>query len=87
MFIPMGFLLPIVFHNLKNSIIKTILWGMTLSIIIEISQFIFPMNRIADIDDVILNIIGIIFGFCISRFLARINKLYSKKENQVNDCK
>lgn len=60
LFIPYGIFLSTLFKraNLKNIII----YGFIASFIIEISQFLLKRG-ILDIDDMILNILGVIIGY------------------------
>lgn len=59
----MGFLLPSVFRGLKK-IGKSVLVIAGATIMIEVSQYIAGVGT-ADIDDVLLNLIGGIVGFSI----------------------
>lgn len=66
LFIPFGFLFPLVIQRIKKSkratsFFLTIFLAMLLSIFIEVSQFLFTY-RVANIDDVILNTSGGILG-------------------------
>lgn len=70
MFMPIGFFIPLLFNI---SYKKTILIGSLSSIFIEISQLF--LIRGTDIDDVILNTIGVILGVLILKLL---NKKYNK---------
>ena len=72
LFIPLGFLIPIINPNL-NKIVKIILIGFCLSLSIEIIQ-IFTMGNVCDIDDVIFNTIGALIGIVIYKFFIKINK-------------
>jgi len=65
-FIPMGFLLPLAFSKL-NKYTKVFATILTATLFIEISQFIFGVGTF-DVDDVILNFIGGIFGYKIYSF-------------------
>ena len=60
MFIPSGIVLPIVYKRLNTSW-KVILAGAGISLCIEIIQLPFSV-RATDIDDLILNTIGVIVG-------------------------
>jgi glycopeptide antibiotics resistance protein len=62
LFIPFGFLLPIVFPKI-NAIWKIFLAGLCLSLTIEIWQLFLP--RASDVDDLILNITGALVGYLI----------------------
>lgn len=68
-FIPLGLSLSL---RMKNTLL-TIGIGFLFSLTIEIIQYIFPIGRIASIDDLLLNtlgtLIGSIVGLLISRFL------------------
>ncbi len=60
LFIPLGFLLPFIWRDYK-SVRYTAIFGGLLSLLIEMSQLL--NNRRTDIDDLILNIVGTLFGF------------------------
>lgn len=60
MFMPIGFLLPIIWHKYRN-LYKSTMFGMILSTSIEVMQI--PLSRGTDIDDVILNTLGTILGY------------------------
>lgn len=84
MFLPLGFLLPLLFKKFD-------LWGITpifgfmLSLLIEVTQsFSF---RGADIDDVLLNTIGALIGYGIYRVITKFHpqiKLISILEKYEN---
>jgi glycopeptide antibiotics resistance protein len=60
LFIPLGFLLPIVFVNMRSQR-HIILTSVCLSIFIEVIQYIAILG-VFDIDDIILNTLGTVFG-------------------------
>lgn len=60
MFVPVGFLLPVVFNRLRVWH-KTLLCSLAFTIGIEVLQFF--TGRSADVDDVIMNGLGAFFGF------------------------
>lgn len=62
MFIPMGAALPILFSKKFNKLWKTTLFVIGLVIVVEIIQFITFCGS-ADIDDLILNLLGGIIGY------------------------
>lgn len=61
LFIPTGILLPILFRQL-DSFPKVLLAGAGLSLAIEIIQLLLP-NSVTDIDDLILNTLGVVIGY------------------------
>lgn len=69
-FMPLGFLVPLVFKRTDRLSIITLITLFT-SITAEICQFIFNVGGL-DIDDVLLNTIGGIMGYLIYRGVARI---------------
>lgn len=74
MFIPMGILLPLVFKKInKKNIIKI---AFIIPIIIEVTQPI--VGRSFDIDDLIMNFIGIIAGY----FIVSIFRVIKSKSSQ-----
>jgi glycopeptide antibiotics resistance protein len=60
-FIPLGFLLPVVFVNIR-SLRNIILTSVCVSIFIEAMQYILTLG-VFDIDDIILNLLGTVLGF------------------------
>jgi glycopeptide antibiotics resistance protein len=73
MFIPSGIVLPIVYKNL-NRFWKVFLAGAGISLCIETIQLPFSV-RATDIDDLILNTVGVIVGYGIYAFIQRIKRV------------
>lgn len=65
MFIPIGILLPLIY---KIDYKKTIIIGFSISLFIEIMQFIF-LERETDIDDLILNTLGVMIGLIMLKYI------------------
>lgn len=68
LFIPLGFILPILFINMKMK--KVLIIGLVVSIVFEITQgtasyFVGYTYRSMDVDDLIFNFIGTLLGFLI----------------------
>lgn len=80
LFMPFGFLAPIIWDTFKK-VKKTILLGLVISISIELLQLIESLfsgwGRITDIDDVICNVIGCIVGY----FIYKITLMLASKFN------
>lgn len=72
MFIPSGIVLPIVYKRL-DTFVKVILAGAGTSLCIEIIQIPFSV-RATDIDDLILNTIGVIVGYGIYTLVQCLRK-------------
>ncbi len=68
---PLGFLLPVQFRKFQ-SFPRTVLTVMVVSLLIEARQYF--IGRSADIDDVIINTVGGIFGYLCFMLLAKITK-------------
>ncbi|WP_445490677.1 VanZ family protein [Niallia sp. 03133] len=62
MFVPFGFLFPAIYKR-RFKMIVTIMAAALCSLSIELTQYYFTMDRAADIDDLILNILGAICGY------------------------
>lgn len=77
MFIPSGIVLPIVYKSL-NTFGKVILVGAGISLCIEIIQLPFSV-RATDIDDFILNTLGVIIGYGIYTGTQFLKKSVKKK--------
>ena len=60
LFMPLGGLLPCVFRPLRKGAWKTVLFCLLLSLAIETAQFF--IGRVADMDDLICNTLGGVFG-------------------------
>jgi glycopeptide antibiotics resistance protein len=71
LFIPLGFLLPIIWPD-KNTIKQVVLSGVSFSLLIELSQLF--TNRRTDIDDVLMNTLGTILGYLLFSIFIRIVK-------------
>ena len=61
MFMPFGFLLPLIWKNFRNAK-KVVLMGFLMSLAIEICQ-LFNL-RATDIDDLMMNTLGALVGYC-----------------------
>ena len=72
MFIPSGIVLPIVYKRL-NTFWKVLLAGIGISLCIEIIQLPFSV-RATDIDDLILNTIGVIAGYGIYALIRCVRR-------------
>ena len=70
MFIPSGIVLPIVYKKL-DSFWKVVLAGSALSLIIELLQLPF-FERTTDIDDLLLNTLGVAIGYAIFALVRKI---------------
>ncbi len=70
MFIPGGIILPVVYRQL-DSFWKVTAAGVIISLCIEILQLPFPC-RASDIDDLILNTLGVMIGYGIYKALRRL---------------
>lgn len=78
-FMPFGFLLPTLWRKYRK-LLPTLYQGILFSLIIEISQM-FVLYRITDIDDLIMNTIGTICGWCVFNIMSKI--FYGLKNKTV----
>lgn len=76
MFIPYGFLVPFFAQKDRKVLIKVVLTGCTLSIFIEVFQYVTALGQ-CDVDDVILNTLGVLLGGCIYQLIY----LFVQKSN------
>lgn len=77
MFIPTGIILPILYKKL-DSFWKVVLAGAAISLCIEIVQLPFAA-RVSDVDDLILNTLGVMAGCGI---YALYRKIFKKREKE-----
>ena len=69
MFVPLGYFLPKIFEKLRK-FWKTTLFSLCLIITVEAVQF-FTMLGTCDVDDLILNMVGVILGYLLWRLFRR----------------
>src|SRR6056297_3701984 len=74
---PFGFLIAILYQNIKWS--RVLLVGVLTGIILELLQVIFK-SGILDIDDIILNSLGVVIGYLLFEFIYGVFKKYYKKD-------
>ena len=72
MFIPSGIVLPVIYKRL-DTFVKVLLAGGGISLCIEIIQLPFRV-RATDIDDVILNTVGVIIGYGIYAWIRCLRR-------------
>ncbi len=72
MFLPSGLILPVVYKK-RNSFGKVLVAGALLSLCIEILQLPFA-SRASDIDDLILNTLGVAVGYGIYVWIRRLKR-------------
>lgn len=76
MFVPIGFLAPILFNKLDNLKLIAIL-GFCISLFIELTQLF--LTRATDIDDLVLNTFGTILGYLVFSGLKKSIPEFRKK--------
>ena len=76
-FVPMGVLLPIIKNNI--GIKKIVIIGLIGTVSIEVIQYITGVGA-SDVDDVILNVLGTVFGYLIYYLTAQIIGKIKPKE-------
>ncbi|OEH91117.1 VanZ family protein [Bacillus solimangrovi] len=67
-FVPMGFLLPLLFSRLR-SFITIVVLSCLFSVIVELTQFVYRVGAL-DVDDVILNTLGGACGYVVFRLFS-----------------
>lgn len=84
MMFPMGIFIPIVFKNKQFSFKKILIISLLISLLIEIIQML-CLGRLADIDDLVANTIGMCAGFGVFSFFKHNNILESERwtENKL----
>ena len=70
LYCPFGVIGVLAFGEKKEIIRKLFLNGLVLCLAIEIVQYF--VGRSPDIDDVVLNMLGLIIGLCIGRFIQKL---------------
>jgi len=78
MFIPFGMLFPAIYRR-RFKWLATVFLGAVTSLIIEVTQYFFTVNRAADIDDFILNVIGSMLGYILFKIHQKFTTKYPPK--------
>ena len=68
-FVPFGFLLPIL--STRKNLFAVVAGGFLLSLFIESIQFIF-YKGVAELDDLILNVLGVVIGYIFYKMMSRL---------------
>lgn len=68
LFLPLGFLVPLIFRN-KDRLLSILGLGLAFSLLIELSQML--SFRATDVDDLIMNTLGAVLGFLIYKVLRK----------------
>ena len=74
-FVPLGLLLPVLTKSRK----ATILWGLGLSLYIEVSQYVFGTG-VSEVEDLILNTAGTAVGYLIYIGVKKLVRRWKGKE-------
>ena len=81
-FIPLGFLLPVLKESMRK-FLKVVFISFLIISGAEILQFVFNVG-ISDIDDIILNMTGVTIGYGSFSMIYKILRMYKKKRS--GDC-
>lgn len=68
MFMPLGFFMPLLFLIARH-FLMTFLFGLSLSLTVEMIQMLFTLTRRGTVDDLVFNTIGVILGFALFRIM------------------
>ena len=82
LFLPTGFILPLVYKRLDR-FWKVVAAGAGLSLCIELLQLPFSV-RSTDIDDLLLNTLGVALGFALYALVSRLGKKAAHKKDASN---
>lgn len=78
MFLPFGIVLPFILNHFKQNVLFSIVFGISLSLCIEIIQLVFRIGTF-EIDDIIFNTFGCLIGLLsFSLFKVINNKVLEK---------
>lgn len=77
-FVPLGFFEPMASY--RRSFLGTIIDGFLVSMLVEVFQFISKVGRF-DIDDLLLNTLGVVIGYLIFFVCNKMRKRYDTKRS------
>lgn len=72
MFVPLGLLLPWIWPALRK-LWKVMLCALAAMILVELSQYLTALGS-CDVDDLILNLLGVAFGYCLWCIGAKLRR-------------
>ena len=72
MFVPLGVLMPWVFPRLRR-FSRCLLVSLGLLVLVEVTQ-LFTLLGSGDVDDLILNLLGVLLGYALFRLAARLRR-------------
>ena len=81
LFVPIGIALGVAFRGRPRPLVAAT--GLLISLAIEISQYVFAVGRVVDIDDVVLNVAGTWLGA--AGVLTLLAALRSSDRSRVGD--
>ncbi|WP_018924435.1 VanZ family protein [Salsuginibacillus kocurii] len=86
LFVPFGFFLAARYYLKSNQAIirRTTIGGAITSTTVEILQFVLPINRVSNIDDVILNTLGTFLGATVCYIFIKLIYRFIKPETSEN---
>lgn len=79
MFVPFGFFLPILFERYQKWF-HTLTAGIIMSLLIEVMQLY--TFRASDIDDLLMNTLGTVVGFCVAKLFLRHRKMVDEDNKE-----
>lgn len=82
LFVPVGFLLPLLFKRMEF-FLYTVIVGLFISLFIEIMQL--PQNRSSDVDDLWLNTLGAFIGYVFFVLIKKKFPLFSNPFKKVDE--
>lgn len=82
LFIPIGFLLPLLFRRMEF-FPYTVIIGLCISLFIEVMQL--PQNRSSDVDDLWLNTLGALIGHLLYLFIKKRFPTYTLAFKRLKD--
>lgn len=83
MFIPVGFVLPIVLKNCRHKYMLSMLIALLLTSAIEVAQY-FSRTGTFETDDIFNNMLGAVIGLLLLSFIKRIHTIHKKNIGQIS---
>lgn len=82
LFVPLGFLIPMLFPSF-HKMWKLLLCSFSLSLCIESLQWLLPLGRAFDVDDLLLNTLGGLLGFSCYNLVSLLIFRSSRRPNRL----
>ena len=82
LFVPLGMALGVAVRARPRPLVSAVRVGLLVSLAVEVAQYVLPVGRVVDIDDVVLNVLGTTLGAAMALAVIRAGRAMSRSAAQ-----